>query len=331
MAESFDHDISDGIQLNQNVDIDFGDGGVYVESSQTTSTPGIKYTFSSLPTNTDITFTINGFCEESNAFLWVYSPASNNRLFETYEFLPETLGESDITFNVPSTIGSNVIQFGVLFTQRNVPNKFFIDKITYSYTLNSESNSVSDTLSYYNLISPTLSGIISMNGNVLNLEKSDVGLNQVDNTSDLDKPISDLTQSAIDDLNASKADISTVTEIETNVSENSVKISTLQDNLDTQSANITELETVSSQNQANITDLQENFDTLSTNFTTLETAVEQNQGNVSSLLTDVSTNQTDISTLKENVTVLSGSITTLEADVTKNKSDISSIESDITN
>ena len=82
----------------------------------------------------------------------------------------------------------------------------------------------------------------SVNGQtgVVVLDKSDIGLDNVDNTSDLDKPISNDTQTALDDK-ASDADLTTlgsevsintqnIVLIDSRVTTNEVDIQTLQNN-----------------------------------------------------------------------------------------------------
>lgn len=68
----------------------------------------------------------------------------------------------------------------------------------------------------------------SVNGQtgVVVLDKSDIGLDNVDNTSDADKPISNDTQAALDD----KASDSDLTTLDTRVTTNEGDIQTLQNN-----------------------------------------------------------------------------------------------------
>jgi len=101
---------------------------------------------------------------------------------------------------------------------------------------------------------------------------SDIGLGNVDNTSDADKPISDDTQTALDN----KADQSDLTNLDSRVSNNENDISNAQSDISTLQTEVG--------NKADQTDL----DSLDTRVTTNENDISNAQNDISSLQTDVS-------------------------------------------
>ena len=73
--------------------------------------------------------------------------------------------------------------------------------ITYGYAENRyirkvESDTVTGSITFSNTLN--ISGTLNVTGTVTGLTKSMVGLSNVDNTSDLNKPVSTATQSALD-------------------------------------------------------------------------------------------------------------------------------------
>jgi hypothetical protein len=106
--------------------------------------------------------------------------------------------------NVPNLDTTNAVN-----NEHTHGNKSILDNITEAFTTtlkNAYDNAVNCIRNNGNKI---LTHIDLTSGNPHNVTKNDVGLSEVDNTSDLDKPISNDTQNALD-LKANDSDISTV-------------------------------------------------------------------------------------------------------------------------
>ena len=148
--------------------------------------------------------------------------------------------------------------------------------------------------------------VTSVNGKVgtVQLEKGDIGLGVVDNTADLDKPVSTPTQNALD----AKATSVEVTALDGRVSTNESNITTNTGNITTNTTNIVNLQTNSGNNTGAIA--------------ALDSRVTTNEGYIATNTADIATNVGDITALGGRVTANEGSITTNAGNIATNASDI---------
>ncbi len=153
----------------------------------------------------------------------------------------------------------------------------------------------------------------SVNGRIgqVVLDKTDVGLGVVDNTSDLGKPISTATQTALD-AKATAADVTAldgrVTTNETNIATNASDISTLQTASGGNTGDITALEGRVTTNEGNISTNVSDISALQTtssgntgDITALDGRVTANEGNISTNTGNIATNTADIATNTGNI------------------------------
>ncbi len=150
------------------------------------------------------------------------------------------------------------------------------------------------------------------------LNKSDIGLGEVDNTSDADKPISTATQTALD----TKAQAGDFTTLAGRVTSNEVAIQTNTGNITTNTANITT-------NTGDITTLQTESGYNTGAITTLDGRVTTNEGNISTNTGNIATNTTDISTNTGNIATNAGNIATNTTDISTNTGNIATNTTDI--
>ena len=157
-----------------------------------------------------------------------------------------------------------------------------------------------------------------------NVTKAQVGLGNVDNTSDLDKPISTLTQQALNN----KVDKITGKGLSTNdyTTTEKEKLASLTNYNDTEiKEDITTL-------QGTVTDLSETVDTVNTTVGTLNTTVTglsadvgTNKTNITTLQGKVNTLETDVGEVKETVTEINQTVETLNTDVEGLNTDLTSL------
>ena len=100
------------------------------------------------------------------------------------------------------------------------------------------------------------------------VDKTFIGLSNVDNTSDLDKPISTATQAALDKkqdiesqdlLTVSKTIVGAINEIQSSTSGLPAKVTALEESVETNTSNITELQTTVGEHTQSINTLQTNL------------------------------------------------------------------------
>ena len=123
----------------------------------------------------------------------------------------------------------------------------------------------------------------SVNGRVgqVMLDKTDVGLGVVDNTSDLDKPISTATQTALD----AKGTAADVTALDGRVTTN-------ETNIATNTSDISALQTTSGGNTGDITALDGRVTTNEANIATNTANIATNTGNIGAKISEVSEDTT---------------------------------------
>ena len=140
-----------------------------------------------------------------------------------------------------------------------------------------------------------------------NVTKTQIGLGNVDNTSDLNKPISTATQSALNNKVDKVTGKGLSTEDYTTAEKE--KLATLNNYNDTEvKADITKL-------QSNVGTLQSDVSTAKENISTLQEDVTGIEGNVSTLTQSVSTLDTTVEGLETDVTELQGTVSDVEETV----------------
>ena len=140
-----------------------------------------------------------------------------------------------------------------------------------------------------------------------NVTKTQIGLGNVDNTSDLNKPISTATQSALNNKVDKVTGKGLSTEDYTTAEKE--KLATLNNYNDTEvKADITKL-------QSNVGTLQSDVSTAKENISTLQKDVTGIKGNVSTLTQSVSTLDTTVEGLETDVTELQGTVSDVEETV----------------
>lgn len=161
--------------------------------------------------------------------------------------------------------------------------------------------------------------VTSVNGQtgVVTLNKSDIGLGNVDNTSDANKPISNATQLA---LNVQELRISTA----------EGEIDTLQIDVGALQTSVGTLQTDVSALQSSLSDLGNRVFTVEGEVVGLDGAVSGLDTRVTTLEGSVGTLQTDVGTLQTDVSSVQGEIATIEGQLTNVDNAISALQSDVT-
>ena len=138
------------------------------------------------------------------------------------------------------------------------------------------------------------------------LTKSDVGLNNVDNTSDLNKPISTATQNALDDKE-NKANLKALA-YKDSLSKTDVGLGNVN-NVAITEEQVTQIDT----NKSNIEQLQTNLNNSNSEINNIKEKDILQDEEISNVKTQLNTNTNDISTLKENVQTNVNSINELHS------------------
>jgi predicted nucleic acid-binding Zn-ribbon protein len=136
---------------------------------------------------------------------------------------------------------------------------------------------------------------------------------------------------------------SDLTTANTNISQNSTDITTLDSSVTTINTTITGIEGDITSNTTNITANASDITTLTNNLATTNTNVTQNASDVTSLTTtvtnnttsittntgNITTNTSDISTNASNITTLTNDLATANTNITQNASDVTSLTSTV--
>ena len=156
-----------------------------------------------------------------------------------------------------------------------------------------------------------------------NVTKTQIGLGNVDNTSDLNKPISTATQSALNNKVDKVTGKGLSTEDYTTAEKE--KLATLNNYNDTEvKADITKL-------QSNVGTLQSDVSTAKENISTLQEDVTGVEGNVSTLTQSVSTLDTTVDGLNTTVEGLETDVTELQGTVSDVEGSVSTLQTNLNN
>lgn len=156
-----------------------------------------------------------------------------------------------------------------------------------------------------------------------NVTKTQIGLGNVDNTSDLNKPISTATQSALNNKVDKVQGKGLSTEDYTTAEKE--KLATLTNYNDTEiKSDITEL-------QSNVGTLQSDVSTVKENISTLQEDVTGIEGNVSTLTQTVSTLDTTVDGLNTTVEGLETDVTELQGTVSDVEGSVSTLQTNLNN
>jgi len=129
------------------------------------------------------------------------------------------------------------------------------------------------------------------------------------------------------DMTSNASRIST---LETDMTSNASRISTLETDLTSNASRISTLETDMTSNASRISTLETDMTSNASRISTLETDLTSNASRISTLETDLTSNASRISTLETDMTSNASRISTLETDMTSNASRISTLETDMT-
>ena len=161
------------------------------------------------------------------------------------------------------------------------------------------------------------------NSNPHNVTKTQIGLGNVDNTSDLNKPISTATQTALNNKVDKVEGKGLSTEDYTTAEKQ--KLAGLSNYNDTEvKADITEL-------QSNVGTLQSDVSTAKENISTLQEDVTGIEGNVSTLTQSVSTLDTTVDGLNTTVEGLETDVTELQGTVSDVEGSVSTLQTNLNN
>lgn len=172
------------------------------------------------------------------------------------------------------------------------------------------------------------------------LTKANVGLDQVDNTPDLAKPISTATQGALDAIKGDAKEGVTLGTVDAKADANASEISAVKGKVTTAEGKITALEELTATQGEKLVEVEGKADANATAIAGLDTKVKANETAIGALDTKVAgqetrlagveakatANEGEITTLKGKMTTVEGKVTTLEGQVGTAETKISALE-----
>ena len=154
------------------------------------------------------------------------------------------------------------------------------------------------------------------------LTKANVGLGNVDNTSDLAKPISTATQGALDAIKGNAGEGVTLGTVDAKASKNATDITALKGKVTTAEGKITALEGLTTTQGEKIVEIEGKADANATTITGV-------QGKVTALETKTGAIETDVTALKELTEEQGTKITAVESKATANETAIAGLDTKV--
>lgn len=177
----------------------------------------------------------------------------------------------------------------------------------------------------------------------IELTKANVGLGNVDNTSDLAKPISTATQGALDAIKGNAGEGVTLGTVDAKATANAGEIATIKGKVSTAEGKITELEELTTTQGEKLAEVEGKANANTTAIAGLDTRVKANETAIGTLETTtashtekitavegkVKASEGEIATLKGKMTAVEGEVTTLEGKVSTAETKITALETKV--
>ena len=219
----------------------------------------------------------------------------------------------------PNTSESlNVHVYGRIFTESNVG----ILNTSDSHTLDVGSKLYIDEYGsnvLYMTGNAYIDGNISVTGNIISSQITQLETDLTDNALRVSTLETDLTDNAL-----------RVSTLETDLTSNASRVTILETDLTSNASRVTTLETDLTSNASRVTTLETDLTSNASRVTTLETDLTSNASRVTTLETDLTSNASRVTTLETDLTSNASRVTTLETDLTSNASRVTTLETDLT-
>lgn len=160
----------------------------------------------------------------------------------------------------------------------------------------------------------------------IELTKANVGLGNVDNTSDLNKPISIATQGALDAIKGDAGAGVTLGTVDAKADANTAEITALKGKVNTADGRITELEELTTTQGQKITAVEQKAQANASDITALGQRVTANEGAIGALETTTGEHGTRLTTVENKAKANATAITALEERATASESEITTLK-----